>query len=365
MRIRRVDTSVIEIPFADGGRGEGLTPTAWRTLETVLIRVEDQDGVVGWGEGFGYFTADATKAMIDRTIAPLLRGTVVEDVPGWNLEMQRRLHLFGRYGITLFALSGVDLALWDLAARRQERPLHDLLGAEEVAAVPVYASLVRYADRTVAPPICEAALADGFTDLKLHETTLPDIEACRDAVGPDVPISVDVNGTWEEARAAEARDALVDMGIAWLEEPTFPPEDFGPLRRLRGGGMPIAAGENWCTSIQFARALAHEAVDLVQPSVTKVGGVSEFLRVAEVASDAGVDLMPHSPYFGPGFFTSLHLAAALPSVRQLEYLYVRPEAWLAPLTGPGPDGTFRVPEGAGSGFVPDPEVVERFGRGPR
>lgn len=365
MRIRSVGTRIVEIPFHDGGRGEGITPTAWRSLEILLIRVEDEDGHVGWGEGFGYFTVDATKAIVDRMIAPLLRGSTVDDVPAWNLETQRRLHLFGRYGITTFAISGVDMALWDLAARRAGLPLHALLGTPDAGPVSCYASLVRYGDPAVAPAICEQALSDGFTDLKLHEITREEIAACRDAVGPQVPISVDVNGAWGERRAAELRGPLLELGISWLEEPVFPPEDFATLRRLRGGGLPIAAGENWCTSVQFAQALAGEAADFVQPSVTKVGGVSEFLKVADLAARSGTDLLPHCPYFGPGFFASLHLAVALPNVGQLEYLYVRPEAWLADPGGPAPGGTFRLPDGPGLGFDPDPEVMARFARGPR
>jgi L-alanine-DL-glutamate epimerase-like enolase superfamily enzyme len=363
-----VDTIVVEIPFVDGGKGEGLTPTTWRTLETVLVRVEDEEGLVGWGEGFGYFTADATKALIDRLIAPLLRGSVVDDIAQWNLATQRRLHLFGRYGVTLFAISGVDIALWDLAAKRAGVPLHrllvaegPLLAADGAGSVPFYASLVRYADRVVAPAICERALERGFCDIKLHETTLEDIAACRDAVGPTVPVSVDVNCNWSEGHAAAMREPLRDLGVAWLEEPTFPPEDYAVLARLRGE-LPIAAGENWCTALQFGAAIEAGAIDWAQPSVTKVGGVTEFLKVAELASDSGIGLLPHCPYFGPGLFASLHLATALPVVKQLEYLFVEPAAWLMELTEPGPNGSFEVPRSPGLGFEPDRSVLQRYSR---
>lgn len=362
MKIRAVDTYIIEIPFVDGGAGEGLTPTRWHTLETVLVRLEDEDGVVGWGEGFGYFTADATKAMIDRNIAPLLRGSIVEDVTAWNLETQRRLHLFGRYGITMFAISGVDIALWDLAAKRAGLPLHRTIAEESRQQVPFYASLVRYADTNVAPAMCERALSRGFTDLKIHETTDVDIRACSAVVGVDVPIAVDVNCTWSEAFAASMCAVLDEIGITWLEEPIFPPEDLHALRRLRGHGLPIAAGENWCTSFPFEAALAVGAVDHLQPSVTKVGGITEFLKIDALAVAAGIDLLPHSPYFGPGFFASLQLAAALPSVRRLEYLFVEPEAWLVELGGPGSAGGYDVPDAPGIGFEPDPKVLERYRR---
>ena len=363
MRVRKVETMIVDIPFKDGGRGEGIGPTTWNRLEIALVRVEDESGNVGWGEGFGYFVADATKAVVDRTIAPVLEGTVVDDIPAWNEATQRRLHLFGRYGVTIFAVSGVDIALWDLKAKRAGVPLHRLLGSQSSPEpVPFYASLVRYADDAVAPRVCERALADGFMELKLHEITLPHVRACREAVGSDVPLSVDVNCAWSEREARDAIEPLIDLNVSWLEEPTFPPERFGPLRRLRGHGLPVAAGENWCTLEQFSLALEAEAVDLAQPSVTKVGGISEFVRIHAACAAAGVPVLPHCPYFGPGLYASLQLAAALPGVRRLEWLYVEPDAWLAPLPKLGSGGTIKPPNQPGTGFEPDPEVLARFRR---
>ncbi len=372
MKIVNVETMIVDIPFVDGGKGEGIGPTTWNKLEICLVRLEDELGNVGWGEGFGYFVTDATKAVIDRMIAPLLVGSIITDIPAWNLATQRRLHLFGRYGVTMYAISGVDTALWDLRAKREGVPLHRLLtseGSPAVAGAPTdpkpvsfYASLVRYADSSIAPRVCERALADGFTDLKLHEIALPEIEACRRAVGDGVPISVDVNCNWTPQQSLEAVPELIELGASWLEEPTFPPEGFARLAGLRGRGLTIAAGENWCTSVQFAAALEAGAVDLAQPSVTKVGGVTEFVKAAEVCVAAGIDLEPHCPYFGPGMFASLHLAAAIPSVRQLEWLYVEPDAWLAPFDHLRSGGWLSVPEGPGSGFAPDMAVLQRYRR---
>lgn len=366
MKVTSVETTIVEIPFDDGGRGVGITPTTWNTLEILLVRVTDDEGNEGWGEGFGYFTVDATKALVDRLIAPVLQGEVVEDIGAWNLVMQRRLHLFGRYGVTMFALSGVDMALWDLAAKRAGVPLFRLLApGANARRVPFYASLVRYADADLIARTSVMALEAGFTGLKLHELTLPDIAACRAAVGADVPLAVDVNCNWSLSQAAALTPALKELGVSWLEEPVFPPEDYSSLASLRGAGLKLAAGENWCTAEQFAAALRAGAVDYAQPSVTKVGGVTEFLRVAELAREYGTPLQPHCPYFGPGFFASLHLAAALPEVRELEYHFVEPEAWLAHPGTPGADGTFEVPQVPGTGFAPDARVLERYTRGPR
>ncbi|MDX7952567.1 mandelate racemase/muconate lactonizing enzyme family protein [Lichenihabitans sp. Uapishka_5] len=364
MRIEAAETIVVEIPFKLRGSGVGIMPTAWKSLEFCLVRLTDELGNVGWGEGFGYFTVDATKAIIDRLILPTLVGSTIGDIPRWNLEQQRRIHMFGRYGITVFAISGVDIALWDLAAKRAGVPLQRLLGAGEGArlAIPFYASLVRYADASLATTSCDEVLKAGFRSIKLHEVGLDEIEACRTAVGPSVDLCTDVNCGWSEEFVAENRGRIEGLGLTWLEEPIFPPEDFAALARVRGSGVPIAAGENWCTTRQFSEALRAGAVDIVQPSVTKVGGVSEFLSVLRLSDAAQAAVMPHSPYFGPGLYASLHIAAAHPSVHALEYNFVDPDAWLTDVNGLRDGGTVRVPEAPGLGFEPDPDVIRRYRR---
>ncbi|MGE8382816.1 MAG: mandelate racemase/muconate lactonizing enzyme family protein [Pseudomonas putida] len=362
MKIVRIDTQIVEIPFHDGGKGQGITPTTWHTLENVLIRLEDEHGNVGWGEAFGYFVADATKALIDRLIAPLLVGRQVDDIAGFNRELQLRLHLFGRYGVTMFAISGVDIALWDLAARREGVPLHKLLGQARREQVAAYASLVRYADDEVAPVICEKALAMGFRDIKLHEVTVPEVAACRRAIGFDVPLATDVNCSWSVADTREWLPALAELQLAWLEEPIFPPEDFATLASLRGHGVPLSAGENWCTAVQFEQALLAGAVDSIQPSVTKVGGISECLHIAALAERHDAVVLPHCPYFGPGLVATLHLAAVQPRVPQVEYLFVEPAGWLYPVEQLRQGNQLQIPQGPGLGLDIDLAVAERFRR---
>src|SRR5690606_7834900 len=145
MKIAKVETMIVDIPFVDGGKGEGIGPTTWNKLELALVRLEDDRGNVGRGEGFGYDATAATQAATDTLSAPLLEVSVVTDIAAWNLATQKRLHLFGRYGITMYAISGVDMALWDLRAKREGVPLHSLLadGAGATAnlgPVPFYAS---------------------------------------------------------------------------------------------------------------------------------------------------------------------------------------------------------------------------------
>ncbi|WP_175920925.1 mandelate racemase/muconate lactonizing enzyme family protein [Burkholderia latens] len=361
MKIRSVEARVVEIPFEDRGSGLGITPSAWKTLETVLIRVEDTDGNVGWGEAFGYFVADATRSVVDTRVKPLAEGATIESIAEWTRQTQQQLHIFGRYGITMFAISGVDMALWDLAAKRARMPLYRLLGGTAPASLSTYASLVRYGQPDAAATMCQRALDDGFRNIKLHEISMPVIEACHTAIDGRAPVSVDVNCAWDDATALANLARLRELGgIEWLEEPVFPPEDFSRLARLRGRHVPIAAGENWCTATQFRHAIEAGAVDYLQPSVSKVGGISEFVEIVALARNAGLGVLPHSPYFGPGFLATLHLATAFPDTMQVECLYVEPAAQLIDLSPIRAGHRFEVDDSPGIGLAPDEDVVARF-----
>ena len=382
MRITTAETIVLEIPFPFPQAGTGIGLNAWRSLEFALVRLTDDAGNVGWGEGFGYSVVDATKEVFDRLLAPRLLAAPIEDIAAWNLETQRALHLHGRYGITMFAISGVDIALWDLAGRRAGRPVWELLpggaggggaaggdaaGGGAAGGPPrrdlrTYASLMRYDEPALVAATCEAALADGYTAIKLHERLPGSIAAGREAVGPEVPLATDVNCGYEAAFVEQQRAVFEGLGLAWLEEPIFPPEDYAGLHALRSPGLRIAAGENWCTSLQFAAAARAQAVDIMQPSVTKVGGISEFLRAADVAAAAGVPVIPHCPYYGPGFHATLHAAAVREVVDDVEMLWVAPEAWLCDVAALRSGQRVRVPEGPGLGFEPDLDVIERYRR---
>lgn len=232
MKIRSVTTRVVEIPFEAGNVSGAITPTTWHSLQTVLVRVEDTDGNVGWGEAFGYFIADATRAVIERLLKPLLEGTTVESIEEWNLRTQQQLHLFGRYGVTMFAISGVDMALWDLKAKRAKLPLYRLLGGGERTSLTTYASLVRYGDTDLAPRICQQALDEGYRNIKLHEADMAVVEACHRQINGKALISIDVNCSWDEVSTRAHVDICKRLGgIEWIEEPVFPPEDFAQLLR--------------------------------------------------------------------------------------------------------------------------------------
>ncbi|WP_435171054.1 mandelate racemase/muconate lactonizing enzyme family protein [Falsirhodobacter sp. 1013] len=359
MKIAKIDTIRLDIPFDDGGTGLGMTPSAWNQLDMVLVRIETDTGLVGWGEAFSYFCPGAVKSMLDDTIIPMLIGKDASDPQAISLLLQQKLVLFGRYGITIFALSGIDIALWDLKAKAAGKPLAELIGGMRRDSVPAYASLVRYGSPEVAASFTARARAEGYGHIKLHEVTREAIGACK-AVLDGAELMVDVNCNWPEPEARDMAKWLAEIGTMWLEEPTFPPEDFAQMGRV-ATTIAISAGENLCTSWQFEALIASGAVRYPQPSVTKVGGISEMLKIMAAAEAADhVRLMPHSPYFGPGYLATLQVAAALRDEPLFEYLYIWPEGWLySEIPHPG-NGRVAVPQGPGLGFDPDPAIIDRF-----
>jgi L-alanine-DL-glutamate epimerase-like enolase superfamily enzyme len=261
----------------------------------------------------------------------------------------------------MFALSGLDIALWDIAGKAAGKPLHALLAAAATDAVPAYASLFRYNDADVVAERTAAALAQGYAYVKLHEIAEAEVAVARRTAGDGVPIMLDTNCPWTPDEAREMAARLKAYDLFWLEEPIFPPEDFAALAALgEATGVAIAAGENACTAQEFDKMFAAGAVTYAQPSVTKVGGVGEFLKVVEAARAARVAVMPHSPYFGPGFLATLHLAAAATDGGLVERFYITPEASLyGDLVDPIGD-VFRVPQESGLGPEPDPDVIKDY-----
>ena len=206
------------------------------------------------------------------------------------------------------------------------------------------------------------SLDEGFDYVKLHETGVKEVLAARDAAGDGVPIMVDANCPWTPEEAKRMALALKPFDLYWLEEPIFPPEDYRALARLRvETGVALASGENACTAFQFRDMISAGAVDYVQPSVTKVGGITEFRKVAALAEAGGVTLMPHAPYFGPGFLATLSLIASTPNSGLAEWLYLDREACLYGNAITPKNGKFSIPDGPGLGLEPNPDVIKDYG----
>ena len=363
MKITAVEAIVVRLPLRHVGPPAGFGGQVWDRLATLLVRVETDAGLVGWGEAFGFGAVGATKAAVDGLIAPLCVGRNAAGIAELTLELQRALHNFGRNGPVSFGLSGLDIALWDLAGKAAGLPLYRLLGGGPGAAreVEAYASLFRYGDPEAVGRVAAMAAERGYRAVKLHEVDVPQVAAARRAVGPDVALTLDTNCPWTVPEAVAMAGRLEEYGLAWLEEPVWPPEDHAGLAEVRRGArVPIAAGENAGTVAEVRQLLQAASVDVVQPSVTKIGGVSEMRRAMALAGAFGVAAVPHSPYLGPGLLATLHLiAAAAPAETLVERLFCDPDPGLfGGLTDPV-GGRMRVPDGPGLGADPDPEVVAR------
>jgi D-galactarolactone cycloisomerase len=358
MKITAVESILLTIPYRSGSALRVIAGRPAAGLNMLLVRIETDAGITGWGEAFGHAVAPATRTVLDTVVAPMLLGRDVRDIAAVMEDLQRRLHLLGRNGPVIYALSGVDVALWDIAGKAAGAPLYQLLGSTRRETLPAYASLLRCGSPAEVADSCRGALAQGFREIKLHEITVPAVQAARDAVGPDVALMLDTNCPWSREEALAMIAALRPFDLHWLEEPLWPPEDYAGLAQLRSTGMTIAAGENASPS-DFPRMFELGALDVVQPSVTKVGGISEMRRIVALAEEFAVRVVPHCPYLGPGFLASLHLAAPLGDA-SVERLAVDLEAspfgdWID-----ARNGEMRVPQAPGLGADPDGELIARY-----
>jgi L-alanine-DL-glutamate epimerase-like enolase superfamily enzyme len=359
MNIVSVASEVVSLPFDMGGPYQRFAGALWNQLDILLVRVETEDGLVGWGEAFGHAAIPSTRAALDTIVAPLVIGRDAGDIAGLTRSVLHATHLLGRNGAYVYAWSGVEIALWDLLGKRCGQPVHRLLGAAPCAELPAYASLLNYSDDALVARNTAAAVDQGYRHVKLHEVTRSAVQAAQAAAG-DAAIMLDTNCAWDVPTALRMADSLRDDGMYWLEEPVWPPEDTHGLARVRQRGIPIAAGENVAGPHGFRLLLEAGALDIAQPSVTKIGGIGEAMRVATLCQAHGVETVPHSPYFGPGFVATLHIAAALPNKPLIEVLWLDMEAnpfdpWVRPR-----DGRVAVPQGPGLGCDPDPDVLARY-----
>ncbi|WP_413721265.1 mandelate racemase/muconate lactonizing enzyme family protein [Sodalis sp. RH23] len=372
MKITAIEVMRVAMPFTSGrssdqtgGGGDDAYNAASRELtrmETLLVRVTTDDGLQGWGEGFGHLSNPVTYAALDGPVGRFFLGRSFDGTTAGLGQLmdhaQRAFHAFGRSGPVQFALSAMDIALWDLCAKQAGKPLWQLLGAAR-GEIGVYASLVSY-DNDPSQVAAHAlrAYRAGFRAIKLHETEYAAIAAARDALPDDAQLMVDVNCPWPVDEACRRAQALNELGLAWLEEPVWPPDDLAGLARVRACGTPIAAGENAQGVQGFLQHFAAGAVSVAQPSVAKIGGISAALDVYRLARHYGVKVVPHCFYYGAALLATAHLVATLPEDIALEVPYLQwPEPLYAELDF---QPRLRLPTTPGLGFAPDEDLLARY-----
>ncbi len=361
MKIVSIETWHTSIPFDMGAKPVRFGGVGWQSMQTLWMRVVTDQGLEGWGEGFGHASCPATRAVIDTQLAPMLLGQDASDIAGLRQRLTQSLHLFGRNGPHIHALSALDIALWDIAGKAAGMPIWRLLGGTPVGDLPAYASLLRYGSPELVASACERVLSRGYRDVKLHEIDTPGVQAARRAIGPDARLMVDVNCPWTVAQAIAMAREFHSSDLEWLEEPVWPPEDMDGLARVRReGGIRISAGENSGGIWEFRKMFEAGALDNAQPSVTKIGGISAMVEIAALAKVFGVRLVPHNAYFGPGSLASLHVNAALAPAVPYERLFVDLEAHPYHEAILAPQGRVIVPDGPGLGRDPDMAVLRRY-----
>lgn len=329
----------------------------------VFVRAVDEDGVEGWGEAWSNFPAPGAEhraRLVNEVLAPGLVGRRF-DSPAQAFEVLSKgtevLALqCGEPGPFAQAISGIDLALWDLSARRQRLPLWRLLGGQS-RRIKVYASGINPGG---AAQTAEAALARGHRALKLKvgfgaETDLANLAALRAIVGAGM-LAADANQGWSVDQALEMLPRLAAFYLRWLEEPIRADRPREEWRRLRAAAkMPIAAGENISSVEGFKNVLAEDVLGVVQPDIAKWGGLSACAGVAHDILKAGKTFCPHYLGGGIGLLASAHLLAGIGGDGWLEVdandnpLRDRFCGAVANVT----DGTIVLGEEPGLGFTPD------------
>jgi len=258
----------------------------------------------------------------------------------------------------IFALSAVDIALWDLLAKWREQPLWQMLGAKRQK-IGIYASLVSYGNHPerVAAKVLSTYRA-GFRAIKLHETAYPAIAAAREILPADAELMIDVNCPWTVEEAVKKAQALLSLNLGWLEEPVWPPDDLAGLAEVRKQGTRIAAGENAAGVQGFAEHFERGAIDIAQPSVSKVGGITAMLKVFTLAKQYQIRVVPHCFYYGAGLMATAQLVAMLDDSVSLEVPYIQWQDALYSQLNFEP--YMRLPDIPGLGFEPSLSVIKKY-----
>jgi len=336
--------------------------------DAVLVRVRTDEGLVAWGESHHGRCPGAIARLLDTTIRELVVGMDPLDVVGVTariLKMQFASHGMG--AAAALALSGLDLALWDIRSQVTGWPLYRLLGGT-ARPIKAYAGGISLGWQDPAQLAQEAVgfVEQGFRALKLRvgDTPARDIDrvkAVRSAVGDDIDILVDANTSYSIDDVRRVMPAYEEQNVGWLEEP-FPAHDAPAYTRAaRSGRVPLAAGENHYTRYEFAPLVASGDVSFIQPDLSKCGGITEGMRIAALAAAAKLSINPHTSATAINMATTLHYLCALdnPGYFEADVTSLNPfrdEMMDKPPYVLDKDGTVRPYEGIGLGL----KINEKF-----
>jgi L-alanine-DL-glutamate epimerase-like enolase superfamily enzyme len=288
--------------------------------DTVVVKVTTSDGLTGWGESYNGRAPLAVAATVNTTLRDLFTGLSADATTAiWDVFERRVLANHGTCAACVCAMSGVDMALWDIKGKALGLPLHRLLGGVS-RPVPAYAGgfALGYAAPAAVADEARRQVAAGYHAVKLRLGDAPNRDeerahALRAAVGPDVALLADANCRYSVSDVRAMLPVLASVGAGWLEEP-FPPyqdrswREAGPLA---APVLPLAAGENCYTRYEFQRLIDAGAVTVVQPDLSRCGGITEGMRIAALASAACLPVCTHGCHTGLNFAASVHFLASI------------------------------------------------------
>lgn len=331
MKIKEVEAFPIEFPLETPAQD---ATGVWDSWNTVIVKITAEDGTFGYGEigpihggGIPIFTA-----MVDHKLRDLVVGEDAFDRERLYEKMLGRgtsSYALGQKGAIVTAVAGIDIALWDLVGKLLDTPVYKLLGGCVHERIPAYASgFFGKGGRPLTPQECadEAkSYADqGFKGVKMkvgfgRKQDLLNLEAVRNALGPDLGIMVDANQSYSYHDVVKIAGDLAAFDLTFLEEP-LPINDLDAMAALvTAVEVPIAAGENYYTRFEFRDVLVKRAVNIVQPDIIHAGGITEAKKIADMASAWNVPLAPHI-HATVGVAASVHLLTAAPNALAAEYI---------------------------------------------
>jgi len=367
MRITEVRSALVRIPLE---RPVRIATREVRNREFVLVFLRVEDGREGVGYTYaGTVGGSMVRAAVDDVLRPLVVGRDSDLIERhWATMFQDGL-LVGRRGALLRAISAVDIALWDLAAKRADLPLYRMLGGFR-AEVPAYASGGYYREGKGTKGLAEEMeryLRAGFdaVKIKVGGVSIADdaarVKAARDAIGPGVRLALDANNAYPSvAEAIRAARAFEPYDVWWFEEPLAPDNIPGHAELAAAISIPVATGEIHASRWDFRDLIANRAARILQPDAGVLGGVSEWMKVAHTA--ASFDL-PVAPHWHADLH--IHLVGAVANALTVEYFFLEEDIYnferiLAERIVPS-GGRLRIPDRPGLGLVLDASAVERFG----
>ena len=354
-----------------------ISSAADGTQDDLIIIVETDEGITGYGE---VDTAPVVGiAIVDAYMSHGtcygLREVVVGADPFdheqiWN-DMWAKTYYYGRTGPVMHVMSGIDMAIWDIMGKATGKPVHKLLGGSYTDKVRAYASALMPDNKETVKKMVESYTSLGFTAIKFGWGPLGydkhfDIElikTARQAAGDHVEIMIDIGKRYRLKEAMYVAKALEQLNIYWLEEP-LPAEDYIGYRRLtESTTMRIATGEEESGRLAFARLINETHVDVIQPDMSRCGGLTEAKKIATMAADQNILCVPHAFKTGILVAASIQYIASVSHAPFLEFSVtesaIRKELLLTPFKQK--DGYVDVPQTPGLGIELNPDVIKKYG----